>query len=180
MKKLIIVFILISLKCTGQKTTQEDWRLSTEKSYISYEGRHILHEWSGITKKIKGVLIMKNNEPLKTAIISKVRDFDSGNSSRDSHALEILESLLFPDVSFFGDSISVNDKTFNISGKLKFHSIEKRINVSGLWNATNEEILLKGKFEIKPSDFEIDLPDFMLVKMENKLDIDYEIVFAKK
>jgi polyisoprenoid-binding protein YceI len=52
--------------------------------------------------------------------------------------------------------------------------------VSGDWNQTNEKIMLKGNFKIKPSDFEIKLPDFMLVKMENNLDIEYELIFIQE
>jgi len=44
---------------------------------------------------------------------------------------------------------------------------------------TNKKITLKGSFKLKPSDFEIDLPDFMLVKMENNLDIEYELIFLQ-
>ena len=180
MNRLIIVFLLTSLYASSQQKTQENWTLSTDQSYISYEGKHLLHEWSGTSKKVKGVLIMENNNPVKIAIISAIKDFDSGNSSRDSHAMEILETLLFPDVSFFGDTFTKKSEIFNIVGKIKLHSIEKKINVSGEWKETNKKIILKGNFRVKPSDFEINLPDFMLVKMENNLDIEYELIFIKK
>ncbi|MDA9685377.1 YceI family protein [Flavobacteriaceae bacterium] len=179
MNRIIIVFLLTTLYANCQESTQVKWILSSDKSYISYEGKHILHQWSGTSKKVKGVMIMENNQPLKTAIISAVKDFDSGNSSRDSHAMEILEALLFPDVSFFGDTFIIKDERFDVSGKMKFHSIEKDISVSGEWYKTDENIILKGSFELKPSDFEIDLPDFMLVKMENNLNIEYELIFLK-
>jgi len=179
MNRFIIFFLLISAYSNCQKISQEKWILSSEQSYISYEGKHILHEWSGKSKNVKGILIMENNQPVKTAIISAIKDFDSGNSSRDSHAMEILETLLFPDVSFFGEIFTISGERFNILGKIKFHSIEKNINVSGDWKETNEKIMLKGNFKIKPSDFEIKLPDFMLVKMENNLEIEYELIFLQ-
>lgn len=180
MNRFIIFFLLISAYSNCQKISQEKWILSSEQSYISYEGKHILHEWSGKSKNVKGILIMENNQPVKTAIISAIKDFDSGNSSRDSHAMEILETLLFPDVSFFGDTFTKKSEIFNILGKIKLHSIEKKINVSGEWKETNKKIILKGNFRVKPSDFEINLPDFMLVKMENNLDIEYELIFIKE
>lgn len=180
MNRFITVFLLTSLYVNCQQTPQEKWILSKDQSYISYEGKHILHEWSGTSKKVKGVLIMENNQPIKTAIISAIKDFDSGNSSRDSHAMEILETLLFPDVSFFGESFTLNNDKFMILGKIKFHSIDKEINVTGDWNQTNERIILKGGFSVKPSDFDIKLPEFMLVKMENNLEIEYELIFQQE
>ena len=179
MNRFIIFFLLISAYSNCQKISQEKWIISSEESYISYEGKHILHEWSGTSKNVRGVLIMENNQPVKTAIISAIKDFDSGNSSRDSHAMEILETLLFPDVSFFGDAFTISSEIFSIDGKIKFHSIEKNINASGSWSKINDKITLKGSFKLKPSDFQIDLPDFMLVKMENNLDIEYELIFLK-
>ena len=180
MNRFIIFFLLISAYSNCQKISQEKWILSSEQSYISYEGKHILHEWSGKSKNVKGILIMENNQPVKTAIISAIKDFDSGNSSRDSHAMEILETLLFPDVSFFGDAFIIKDEIFTVNGKIKFHSIEKNIDASGSWKKTNERIILKGGFSVKPSDFDIKLPEFMLVKMENNLEIEYELIFQQE
>ena len=180
MNRFIIFFLLVSLNSNSQEPLQKKWNLNTEQSYISYQGKHILHQWSGTSKNVKGVLIMENNRPTKTAIISAIKDFDSGNSSRDSHAMEIMEALLFPDVSFYGESFTLNNDKFMILGKIKFHSIYKEINVSGDWDQTKERIILKGGFSVKPSDFDIKLPDFMLVKMENNLEIEYELIFQQE
>ena len=94
--------------------------------------------------------------------------------------MEIMEALLFPDVSFYGESFTLNNDKFMILGKIKFHSIYKEINVSGDWDQTKERIILKGGFSVKPSDFDIKLPDFMLVKMENNLEIEYELIFQQE
>jgi len=41
-----------------------------------------------------------------------------------------------------------------------------------------EKIILKGSFDIKPSNFQIKLPAFMLVKIEDKLK--FELIFIKQ
>jgi len=179
MNRLGIIFLLVSTFVFCQEKKKENWRISSDQSFISYKGKHILHEWSGLNKKIRGVLVLEKNQPTKVAILTAIKDFDSGNSGRDSHALEILEALFHPHVSFFGDYFTLKDDNFNTSGEITFHGLEKNIQVLGAWKRKKEKIILKGSFDIKPTDFQIKLPDFMLVKIKDKLKIEYELVFIK-
>ena len=72
----------------------EKWKINSSQSFISYSGNHILHSWEGINNNIFGLFVVNSeNNISEIAILTKVEDFDSGNSNRDSHALEILESL---------------------------------------------------------------------------------------
>ena len=52
-----------------------------------------------------------------------VRDFDSKNSNRDNNALEILQVLKFPKLSF-SNEIDLEDNTLDFLGGLNFHGIE--------------------------------------------------------
>ena len=58
----------------------------------------------GVNDNVSGVIIY-DNEISKIAIAAKVVDFDSGNSGRDSHSLEVLEALKFPNIKFYSDDI---------------------------------------------------------------------------
>ncbi|MDG2371694.1 MAG: YceI family protein [Flavobacteriaceae bacterium] len=180
MNRLILFCLLTSTFIFCQEVEKENWRVSSKQSFISYKGKHILHEWSGLNKNIRGVLVLKNNQPTKIAILTAIKDFNSGNSGRDSHALEVLEVLLHPGVSFFGDYFTLKDNNFTISGKIAFHGLEKNVQIQGTWERKKEKIILKGEFDVKPTDFQIKLPDFMLVKIEDNLKIKYELIFIKE
>ena len=118
------------------------------------------------------MLILQEDEPVKIAVTTNISDFDSGNSSRDSNALEILEALVFPRISYFAENFDLDNNKLNISGKMKFHGIEKNIVIKTSYEKSQKKIVLKGNLIIKPSDFQIKLPVFMLVKISCQLLMD--------
>ena len=85
----------------------QKWKLNSSQSQISYEAIHLLHPWEGVNKHVKGVLLFDPavDEIKEIAILTQVRDFDSKNSGRDAHALEVLEALSFPEVRFYANLI---------------------------------------------------------------------------
>ena len=109
------------------------------------------------------------------AILTKVEDFDSGNSNRDSHALEILESLKYPQIRFYSNNILVKNDEVEIFGKLTFFgkSVEKKINSQIILN--DNQIILSGKFDLILSDFQIKLPSFLGVKIDDIVKISFKI-----
>ena len=179
MKKITYVFLFLTLNLASQEVEPYNLMVNSDISYISYEGKHILHDWIGINNKIKGVMVIENGAPNKIAVSVSVKDFDSGNSGRDSHALELIESLIHPKISFFSDEFNQIDENINLSGKINFHGIEKQISVNGKINK-DEFISFKGDFVLSPSDFNVKLPSFMFSKMEDNIKIKYELFFEKK
>ena len=173
----LALLFLVNL-CLGQNQT---WKLNTEESYISYDANHVLHAWTGTNTSIKGVakLDTQNNEIKEIAIITLVQDFDSNNTGRDAHALEVLESLSFPEVRFYADSIKVVGDSINIKGLFNFHGVNQTKSINAyLENKKNSKILVGG-FNLLPSDFQIQLPSFMMVKMEDLLTFNFKLEFLK-
>ena len=86
---LIFTFIIIlSTLSFGQS---DQLRVNRNESYIKYEGDHLLHSWEGTNDKVNGLAVLDANSKSlqKLAILLYVRDFDSQNSGRDAHALEV-------------------------------------------------------------------------------------------
>ena len=102
---LIFTFIIILSKLSYGQSDQ--LRVNTNESYIKYFGDHLLHSWEGTNNKVNGLAVLdsKNKSLQKLAILLYVRDFDSQNSGRDAHALEVLEALKYPEINFYSESI---------------------------------------------------------------------------
>ena len=153
-KILNISFILVLsiLNLTAQETIM----LKTEQSYIKYDAKHVLHAWVGVNKNIKGV---------------------SGNAGRDAHSLEVLEALKFPSIRFYSEKIKTQGDVLIFDGEVEFHGQKKSILVYSTIKDEDDSIIISGKFRLIPSEFLIELPSFMLVKMEDFLNIQFELKF---
>ena len=106
-------------------------------------------------------------------------DFDSGNSNRDAHSLEVLEALKFPIIKFYSDNIKYFDESIEINGKLEFHGNEKNITVSSTFEEDDSYLNLKGTFQVVPTEFLIKLPSFMLAEINDLLTINFDLFFKK-
>ena len=158
--------------------SQNTFLINNEKSTISYNAKHVLHAWDGVNDNISGVIIYYSVIS-KIAIAAKVVDFDSGNSGRDSHSLEVLEALKFPNIKFYSDDISTQGNAITFNGDIEFHGQKKPITVLGTVDDNENLINVTGKFQIIPSEFSIKLPSFMLIEMEDYLNISFDIQFDK-
>ena len=158
--------------------SQSTLMINNEKSTISYNAKHVLHAWDGVNDNISGVIIY-DSVISKIAIAAKVVDFDSGNSGRDSHSLEVLEALKFPNIKFYSDDISIKGNAITFNGDIEFHGQKKPITVLGTIDDNESLINVTGKFQIIPTEFSIKLPSFMLIEMEDYLNISFDIQFDK-
>ena len=96
-------------------------------------------------------------------------DFDSGNSNRDAHSLEVLEALKFPMIKFYSEEIKVVDESLIMNGKLEFHGEEKEITISSSLNENEDFIQIQGVFQVIPTEFLIKPLFSCLLKLETYL-----------
>ena len=170
MKNLIYVLLFIPVMLTAQQL-----RVDRANSYITYEASHPVHDWSGTSDAVQGVIIMENDMPTQMAIAATVSSFNSKNSNRDAHALEVLDALRFPKVSFYSDEINLDGEALSLSGKLKFHGVSISLETKASWIKVQEKWILEGAFDVTPSKFDIKLPSFMLVKMRDNMRISFRL-----
>ncbi len=175
-KYLSLFFLLMINLCIAQKET---WTLNAENSFISYDAKHILHSWKGMNTNVKGIAKVEANKINQIAILTLVKDFDSNNSGRDAHALEVLESLSYPEVRFYSDSITVAQDSIKITGLFNFHGVNQSRSIAALIENEKNKKIIRGSFKLTPSDFDIKLPSLMMVKMENLLLFDFKLEFIK-
>lgn len=175
-KHLSLFFLLMVNLCIAQKET---WTLNAENSFISYDAKHILHSWKGMNTNVKGIAKVEANKINQIAILTLVKDFNSNNSGRDAHALEVLESLSYPEVRFYSDSITVAQDSIKITGLFNFHGVNQSRSIAALIENEKNKKIIRGSFKLTPSDFDIKLPSLMMVKMENLLLFDFKLEFIK-
>lgn len=64
-------------------------------------------------------------------------------------------------------------------GEIEFHGEKKPIKVLASVQESDENIKIDGKFQIIPTEFSVTLPSFMLIEMEDYLNISFSLQFDK-
>ena len=148
-----------------------------EKSQITYLGDHYLHKWEGSTIEISGnVFYDDNTKQYNCSVAVPLSTFSSGNDSRDSNMLIYCKAFDFPDIIFESTSIQVNKNSLDIEGIIDFAGRKKEIKSVAQLNALQDnQFSVEGEFEILLSDFDIERPSLLFVKMEDLVVIKYSI-----
>lgn len=179
MKNLIVAGVFFAGTLLSWSQTQKVWTL-TNSSTLAYTAVHPLHEWSGTSKSVQGIMTTKDDVPQKLAIKASVKSFDSQNSNRDAHALEVLDALRFPDVSFSSIKFSPENNSFSITGNLEFHGIKQQKTVPLKIQKNGDKWEISGSFQVSLTAHEIDPPSFMLVKTKDNITIGFDLIFVEK
>jgi polyisoprenoid-binding protein YceI len=178
MKKSILIFALLCLSFLDL-SAQKKLTLNKAASKATYYMKHPMHDWDGTSKDINAVLVY--NPTSKTfsqvAVVIKISSFDSGNSNRDSHMVEVLESIKFPTVSFSGTSIVREDNKITAKGNLFFHGVTKPLTLVGTISETDKKINIKSDFSVLLTDFNITKPTLMGVSTENEIKLKIDLSF---
>lgn len=150
------------------------------ESYISYDMTHPMHDWTGISKSVSSAIICNEAKDSisQVAVSVKISSFDSDNSNRDSHAMEVTEAIKFPSISFISTSISYQSASkLLVVGTLKFHGISKNISFEVNQEILNKKAVITGSFWVKMSDFKIEAPSLMGIDTDDDFKIHFRVVY---
>lgn len=164
----LLALFLISTVSFGQVK-----RIYAEKegSFIKYKLTHPLHEVEATSHDEVCVIDADTaKKEIKQALVQVgVATFNSGNSNRDSHAMEVIDAITYPAAKFLSDKITQKGDSLEISGKLTFHGITKEVTIAAFqkWGARSLEV--DGKFDISLTAYKIDRPTLLLMPVNDDL-----------
>ena len=177
-KYFVIAFfsiVVTSLAFSQVKTFDSE----KDGTWVIYRLSHPLHKMEATSKEM---MFRVKMDPAKKEIQSviaqvDVTSFDSGNSNRDSHAMEVIDAIDYPDATFSSTGMSQHGDSLEITGNLNFHGIGKSITVPILttWSAT--ELKVQGGFPISMTDFKIDRPSLLMIPVSDTIQFSLEAVF---
>ena len=173
MRKLIIILFFQVAFAQGVPVT-----IDVDQSFISYDGRHPAHNWTGVSKEIKGSFIFDRDNPTASNVdlFVPVFSFDSKNSNRDSNMLDVIEDYFYPTVSFTSSEITKEDNGYLITGILFFHGVKKEITIPVNFILDDKKIIVDADFSVSLSDYEIKRPSLLTIKMKDDISIKFYLV----
>lgn len=152
------------------------------KSVIKYKLVHPLHTVDAVSKDIECDVNYDDSSFKITSVnvSADVLSFDSGNSNRDSHMGEVVDALDYPTVSFKSDTVkSIAKDTLWVEGNLDFHGVTKPVGFKVAENFQSSETEFKGAFHISLTAFKIKRPTLLLMPVEDKLSLTFDIFVPK-
>ena len=183
MKKIFVLstIIIFSFSLVFAQNSVK-YRADKAKTYITYSMSHPLHKWDATSKDVASVLVYNNDTKLieKVATAVPVSTFDSQNANRDSHMIEVVEGIKFPNVTFSSTSIIGTFDKMTITGTLDFHGVPKKIIFEASAKITDDGIEVNGAFNVKMSEFEIESPSLMGITTKDLIEIKFHSVYLFK
>jgi len=158
-------------------------RLSVDPkaSEIRYAMVHPMHSWEAVSKSFQCAIVWDEvkQQIEAVAVVAPVKSFDSQNSNRDSHALEVLEALKFPNVTFSSTRILGEGNALKVQGKLTFHGVTREIEFPITLKPTATAVEVSGGFTVQMQDYQIESPTLLGIKTKEDIRLQFKVL-AKK
>jgi polyisoprenoid-binding protein YceI len=167
--------IFVSM-ASAQETTVVNTK---EETSVTYRLIHPLHKIEATSKE--------SNFKLSTDVVARrlvrvsaqldVTSFNSGNSNRDSHAMEVIDAISYPDVRFLSKEVKQSGDSLYVTGKLAFHGVTRNAEMSGITKWSEQKLTVEGNMVVKLSDFNIERPSLLMIPVDDDLVFSLSVSF---
>jgi len=172
-KKKLCVFLLFALPCWAASDSQ--WVL--QQSTLTYHVSHPLHQTEGVSHAARGKGVCHDGM-CDFLIAVPVKSFDSGDSNRDLHMLQVTRGAEFPMVtvrtklpqSAEGSAILHADLEIQFAGQTVQY---KQVPLQLTWEGNEAKV--SGTIPATLADFKIDPPSLLTLPVKNELPIRIEM-----
>jgi polyisoprenoid-binding protein YceI len=175
---LLAVCLLVAAAGLFAQTKSVD--VIKDESSITYRLSHPMHH---IEATSKDGWFRVEIDPAKKEIKSvsaqvDVMTFDGGNSNRDSHAMEVIESIKYPDVTFSSIAVTHSADSILVTGKLTFHGVTQEVLMKGVAKWGDHKLDVDGGFDLSLTAFKIERPALLMVPVDDALKFSLKAAFA--
>lgn len=172
------LLIVMGMMAGTSTWAQQTLRADKAQSSIKYFMKHALHSWQGVSQEVNSIIQLNAQGDIeKVAATVPVKSFDSKNANRDSHMLEVTDALTHPNVSFYSTSISKTTDGYDVKGMLKFHGVEKPVNIQAKELREGSKRTITGGFIFLLEDHKVERPTLMMVKTDNEVRIAFSFSY---
>jgi hypothetical protein len=163
-------FLLVSLSALAAAADTQ-WVL--DQSTLSYHVSHPLHNTDGVSHMAKGKGVCHAGQ-CDFLIAVPVKSFDSGDSNRDLHMLQVTKGAEFPLVSVRTQLPEAASASAKIQADLEiqfagqthtYKQVDLQLTTKG------KEIRVTGTIPATLSDFKIDPPSLLAVAVKNEMPV---------
>ena len=175
---ILTAFLLLGSSVSAQ--TDSQWVL--QQSTLTYHVSHALHQVEGVSHAARGKGVCHAGQ-CEFLIAVAVKTFDSGDSNRDLHMLQVTRGGEFPMISVrtrlpedAGGSATIRaDLEIQFAGQTAKYS-----QVSFQQVSQGNETRITGTIPATISDFKIDPPSLLGIAVKNEMPVRVEMTWQKQ
>jgi hypothetical protein len=176
-RKFLTAFLLLALPAFSQTGSQ--WVLL--KSSLTYHVTHPMHQIDGVSHAAKGKGTCHAGI-CDFLIAAPVNTFDTGDSNRDLHMLQVTRGAQFPMIivrtrrpeAAIPSGAIYADLEVQFAGQTvtyKHVALEKKTN--------GNEVEITGTIPLKCTDFKLDPPSFLTVPIKNEIPVRVDMTWQR-
>jgi hypothetical protein len=176
-KKMLIVFLLVTLP-----TFAADSQWVLQESTLTYHVSHPLHQSEGVSHAAKGKGVCHAGQ-CEFLIAVPVKSFDSADSNRDLHMLQVTRGAEFPLVTVrtrlpesdaAASSINV-DLEIQFAGQTaQYKQVPFKLEKQG------NQIHITGAIPATLADFKIDPPSLLTMPVKNEIPVRVDLTWHQQ
>ena len=174
--------VLMALLFLAPKLAQADSQWVVEQSTLTYHVSHPLHQTEGVSHAARGKGVCHAGE-CDYLIAVPVKSFDSGDSNRDLHMLQVTRGALFPIVSVRTRLPETASASTTIHADLEIQFAGQTVQYKQVpfqLVAEGNQIRLSGTIPATLSDFKIDPPSFLTVPVKNEIPVRVDVTWRQQ
>jgi polyisoprenoid-binding protein YceI len=146
------------------------------ESTLTYRLEHTTHTVKGVSRDfICRVELTPDTLSSKVVVSAAVKSFDSGNDSRDDHALETVRAMQHPRVEFASDSVHSAPGGYRVYGVLDFAGRRRPIDFLVTPKRGPGKVGVTGGFTVKLSDYDVKPPKLLFLKVQDEMEIRFDV-----
>jgi hypothetical protein len=172
---------ILLLACFLPVLSAADTQWTLKQSTLSYHVSHPLHQTDGVSHEARGKGVCHAGQ-CELLIAVPVKSFDSGDSNRDLHMLQVTRGAQFPLVTVRTrlPEQAAGSPTIAADLEIQFAGQTARfMQVPFQQTAQGQDIRISGTIPATLADFKIDPPKLLTFPIKNEIPVRVEMTFGK-
>jgi len=177
-KKLLILFLLLALPALAAPDKQ--WVL--QECTLAYHVSHTLHQVDGVSHAAKGKGVCHEGQ-CDFLIAVPVKSFDSGDSNRDLHMLQVVRGGEFPMVVVRTRLPEMAPGSATLHADLDIQFAGQTVHykqVAFQETAQGNTVRITGTIPATVSDFKIDPPSLLAIPIKNEIPVHVDMTWRQQ
>lgn len=174
MRFLLLFMLTLATNSVFAKLSKSNWEI--QSGTLTYHVSYPLKSVEGISKNVRGKGRCDSNT-CTFLVAVPVKSFESGDGNRDNHMLEVTKAALNPMLTVKARfSEELTDESFDMNLEVTFagktHTYE---HVKVKAQLGENEAVTRGVIPLMLSDFGIERPSLLTVKIDDSTPVDFEL-----